>query len=147
MAPLIVLATCTLLARGIGALGVGYLDSWRSAVAVGLAAMFALTASAHWTRRKRAGLIAIVPAWVPRPDLIVTISGALELLGAVGLIAPPTRVAAALCLSVLLVAMFPANVRAARGVDHPAAPRTPLPLRTALQVVYLAAALYVAGAA
>lgn len=144
MAPLIVLVVVTLAARGVGALGVEYVGSWSAAVAVGLAAMFTVTASSHGVQPRRDGLIAIVPTWVPRPALVVTVSGALELLGAIGLILPPTRTVAALCLAALLVAMFPANIRAARGVDHPAAPRTPLPLRTVLQAVFVGAALYVA---
>jgi uncharacterized membrane protein len=144
MAPLIILIVITLAARGVGALGLGYLDSWSAALAIGLAAMFTVTAISHWVQPRRDGLIAIVPAWVPHPKAVVTVTGALEMLGAFGLLLPPTRVAAAICLAALLVAMFPANVRAAHGVDHPAAPTTPLPLRTVLQVIFLAAAVFVA---
>ncbi|WP_027929057.1 DoxX family protein [Amycolatopsis thermoflava] len=144
MVPLIVLAITTLAARVLGALGVDYVDSWSAAVAAGLAVMFTVTAVSHWIRPKRDGLVAIVPTWVPTPGLIVTITGILELLGAAGLLVPGTRVASAICLAVMLVGMFPANVRAAHGVDHPAAPRTPLPLRTTLQVVFVAAAVFVA---
>ncbi len=144
MAPLIALVATSLAARGIGALGVAYLDAWPSAIAVGLAAMLTMTALSHWIQPKRAGLIAIVPSWVPAPALVVTVTGALELAGAIGLLMPPTRPAAAVCLAILLVAMFPANVWAAQGVDHPAAPRTPLPARTALQILFLGATLYVA---
>lgn len=144
MVPLIVLVVSTLLARGIGALGVGDVATWPASVAVGLAVMFAITASAHWVQPKRDGLIAIVPARIPHPALVVTLSGTLELLGAIGLLAPATRIAAAICLTILLIAMYPANVRAARGVDHPAAPRTSLVLRTVLQIVFIAATLYVA---
>ena len=39
----------------------------------------------------------------------------------------------------MLIALFPANVVAAGGVDHPAAPSTPLLPRAALQVVLLLA--------
>lgn len=144
MVPLIILIVITLAARGAGALGVGYMDSWSAALAIGLAAMFVVTAISHWVQPRRGGLIAIVPTWVPRPSVVVTVTGALEMLGALGLLMPMTRAAAALCLAALLVAMFPANVRAAHGVDHPAAPTTPLPLRTVLQVIFLAAAVFVA---
>src|SRR5690606_25233910 len=67
MAPLLTLLLVTLLARGVGALGVGYVATWPDAVAVGLAAMFLLTASAHWTQPRRDGLIAIVPPSLPAP--------------------------------------------------------------------------------
>lgn len=146
MVPLIILTVVSLAARASGALGLSYLDSWSAAIAVGLAAMFTVTAISHWVQPRRDGLIAIVPAWVPYPSVVVTITGVLEMLGALGLLLPATRTAAAICLAALLVAMFPANVRAARGVDHPAAPATPLPLRTALQAIFLAAAIFVAVA-
>lgn len=144
MAPLLTLLLVTLLARGVGALGVGYVATWPDAVAVGLAAMLLLTASAHWTQPRRDGLIAIVPPSLPRPDLLVTATGVLEVAGAVGLLVPATRVAAAVCLAALLLVMFPANVRAARGVTHPAAPRTPLLPRALMQVLFVAAAGLVA---
>src|SRR5690606_4466798 len=83
-------------------------------------------------------------AVAPRPDLLVTATGALEVAGAVGLLVPATRVAAAVCLAALLLVMFPANVRAARGVTHPAAPRTPLLPRALMQVLFVAAAGFVA---
>ena len=144
MTPLLTLVVVTLLARLAGVLGVDYVGTWPDAVAVGLAAMFLLTASAHWSRVRREGLIAIVPRALPRPDLLVTVTGLLEILGAVGLLIPTTRVPAAIGLGVLLLVMYPANVRAARGVDHPAAPRTPLPARTAMQVLFVAATVLVA---
>src|SRR5436305_4623487 len=105
MQPLIVLAAAfALLILPLG---------WWTALRIGLAAMFLLTASAHWGKR-RLDLIRMVPAAFPRPDLIVTITGLLELLGAAGLLLPATSGAAAACLAALLLAMFPANVRAAR---------------------------------
>ena len=78
MAPLITLVLVTLLARGVGALGVEYVATWPGAVAVGLAAMFLLTASAHWTQPRRDGLIAMVPPALPRPALLVTVTGVLD---------------------------------------------------------------------
>lgn len=145
MAPLLTLVIVTLLARGVGALEVDYVATWPDAIAVGLAAMFLLTASAHWTQPRRDGLIAIVPPPLPRPDLLVTATGVLEIAGAVGLLLPATRVAAAVCLGLLLLVMFPANVRGSR-IDHPAAPRTPLLPRTAMQVLFVGAAALVATA-
>ncbi|WP_029145188.1 DoxX family protein [Microbacterium luticocti] len=146
MVPLIILTVVSLAARAVGAFGLDALNSWSAALAVGLAVMFTVTAISHWVQPRRDGLIAIVPTWVPHPSLVVTVTGALELLGALGLLVPATRVVAAICLAALLVAMFPANVRAAHGVDHPAAPTTPLALRTALQVIFVAAAVFVAVA-
>ncbi len=151
MMPFIVLIVVALASRLLGFFGVAYLDGWGESLAVGLAAMFLLTASAHFQRPRRDGLIAIVPPRLPRPALLVTVTGILELLGAVGLLIPPTvipgiRVAAAICLGALLLVMFPANVRAASARRHPAAPTTPLGLRTALQVAFVASTVVVAVA-
>jgi uncharacterized membrane protein len=110
----------------------------------GLSLMFLLTASAHWGKR-RPDLIAMVPTAFPRPDLIVTITGTLEILGAVGLLVPATAPAAAVCLALLLLAMFPANVGAAHEhLKIGQTPATGLTLRTILQGVFIAA-LLVAG--
>ena len=68
----------------------------------------------------------------------------LDLLGAIGLLYPPTRVAAAVCLFVLMLVMFPANVYAARMPNPPKSMTSRLSLRTAEEVVYLAAAVVVA---
>jgi uncharacterized membrane protein len=143
MAPLLTLAAVTLLARAAGAAGLAPTHSWPGALALGLAAMFLLTTSAHFTRPRREGLVAIVPPWVPNPGLAVSVTGILELAGAVGLVVPATRVAAALALGVLLLALFPANVYAARERRHAAAPTTPLVPRALMQAAYLAALLLV----
>jgi uncharacterized membrane protein len=144
MAPLITLLLSSIAARCIGWLGVGYVNSWTAAIAVGLAAMFILTGFAHFAPRLRGDLIAIVPPRLPAPGSLVTITGLLELLGAVGLLLPMTRVAAAVCLLVLMLAMFPANVYAARMPNPPKSMTTQLPLRIAVEVVFLAAAVAVA---
>jgi uncharacterized membrane protein len=144
MAPLITLLVGSIVARIVGSLGVGYVNSWTAAIAVGLAAMFVLTGVAHFAPRMRADLIAIVPPRLPAPGVLVTVTGVLELLGAVGLLLPVTRVAAAVCLLVLMLAMFPANVYASRMPNPPKSMTTRLSLRTAIEVVFLAAAVAVA---
>ena len=144
MAPLIALLVGTMAARMAGWLGVNYVDTWVRAVAVGLAAMFVLTGVAHFVPPLRDNLIAIVPPQLPAPGLLVSITGVLEFLGAVGLLVPVTRVAAAVCLLLLMLAMFPANIYAARMPNPPKSVTTQLPLRTAEEIVYLAAAVVVA---
>jgi uncharacterized membrane protein len=133
----------TLAARLIGWLGVDYVDSWPQAVAVGLAVMFVMTGVAHFVPATRRDMIAIVPPRLPAPGLLVTITGVLELLGAAGLLYPPTRVAAAVCLFVLMLVMFPANVYAARMPNPPKSMTSRLDLRTAEEIVFLAAAVMV----
>jgi uncharacterized membrane protein len=147
MAPLITLLVGTIAARSIGWLGWSsgaYVNSWNAAIAVGLAAMFVMTGFAHFAPAMRRDLIAIVPPRLPAPGYLVTATGLLELLGAVGLLVPVTRVAAAVCLLALMLAMFPANVYASRMPNPPKSMTTQLPLRTAIEVVFLAAAVAVA---
>lgn len=148
MAPLVVLILATVAARTVGALGVEGVASWSSATALGLAAMFILTGLAHFTPARRAGLVAIVPPRLPHPQTWVTLTGILELIGAAMLLTPPDRgpwrVLAAWGLTALLLAMFPANVYAARRPRAATAPHTPLLRRTAMQCVFLAATVFVA---
>jgi uncharacterized membrane protein len=132
MFPFIVLVIATLLFRAIGAAGVALLTNWTWCVRGGLVVMFFLTASAHWGKR-RADLVAMVPRTFRRPDLMVSVTGVLEILGAVGLLIPAIAPVAAACLAMLLITLFPANIRAAA-----------LPLRALLQLVFLVAVL-VAG--
>jgi uncharacterized membrane protein len=144
MAPLITLLLGSVAARIVGWLGVDYVGTWTSAIAVGLAAMFVLTGVAHFVRPMRGDLVAIVPPRLPAPGLLVTITGVLEFLGAVGLLLPTTRVPAAVCLLLLMLVMFPANVYATRMPNPPKSMTTRLPLRTAMEVIFLAAAVAVA---
>lgn len=137
MAPLVFLLLGSLGARLTGLLGVDALDTWPDALRVGLALMFTATGLAHFIGM-RGELIAMVPTQLPRPGLLVTVTGVLELAGAVGLLIPATATAAALCLAALLIVMFPANLHLARtGTDLDFSDRT-VP-RTILQAVFLAA--------
>ncbi|GAB7141483.1 DoxX family protein [Mycobacterium riyadhense] len=144
MAPVITLLLGSIVAWIIGCFGVAYVNNWTAAVAVGLAAMFVLTGVAHFAPPLRGDLIAIVPPRLPAPGLLVSLTGVLELLGAAGLLLPGTRVAAAVCLLVLMLVMFPANVYAARMPHPPKSMTTRLSLRSAEEVVFLGAALVVA---
>ena len=142
MLPFLVLIVSVLLLRIIGAIGVIALQSWTHSLRGGLAVMFLLTASAHWGTG-RPDLVRMVPKIFPRPDLIVTITGILEIAGAIGLLVPPTTKVASTCLAFLLIAMFPANVRAAReNLTLGGKPTTPLVLRTLLQIAFIAALMW-----
>jgi uncharacterized membrane protein len=137
MLPFIVLSISFLLLRALGAVGVHYLNGWIVPLRTALAIMFLLTASAHWGKR-RPDLVRMVPPAFPTPGLLVTITGVLEIMGAIGLMIPRTAPAAAICLAILLIAMFPANVHAARhGLVIAGKPATRLPLRFALQLVFI----------
>jgi uncharacterized membrane protein len=143
MAVIVALVLGTVGARLVGWLGVDYVNSWPQAVAVGLAAMFLMTGVAHFVSPLRRDMIAIVPPRLPAPGLLVTTTGVLELVGAAGLLYPPTRVAAAVCLFVLMLVMFPANIYASRMPNPPKSMTSRLDVRTVEEVVYLAAAVVV----
>ena len=143
MAVIVSLVLGTIAARLIGWLGVEYVDSWPQAVAVGLAVMFVMTGVAHLVPAMRRDMIAIVPPRLPAAGSLVTITGVLELLGAAGLLYPPTRVAAAVCLFALMLVMFPANVYAARMPNPPKSMTSRLDARTAEEIVFLGAAVVV----
>jgi uncharacterized membrane protein len=130
-------------ARLVGWLGVDFVDNWPKAIAIGLAAMFVLTGVAHFVNPLRRDMVAIVPPRLRAAGVLVTLTGVLELIGAVGLLYPPTRVAAAVCLFVLMLAMFPANVYASRMPNPPKSMTTRLDVRTVEQVVFLGAAVVI----
>ncbi|EFM12575.1 conserved hypothetical protein [Paenibacillus curdlanolyticus YK9] len=141
MAPFIALIVSFGIFRVAGWFGWSYVDDWQHSLQAAVAVMFLLTASAHWGKR-RADLIRMVPPILPRPGLIVTATGWLEIAGAIGILVPAVSSAAAVGLTLMLLAMFPANVRAAKEkltIDGQPVPK--LAVRTLLQIVFIAAVL------
>ena len=137
MTVLFALLVSLLLLRGIGALGFATFASWPAATRYALAVMLLFTASAHFTSMKE-DLIRMVPSWVPRPRVVVFITGICEILGAIGLLVPVVQRASGIALILFFVAVFPANVRAARaGVTLRGKPATPLWIRTPMQVLFI----------
>jgi uncharacterized membrane protein len=137
MVVLIVLFGSLLLYRAMGVLGVSLFATWVSCARCALATMFAFTACSHFAPMKK-DLIATVPPALPCPDLIVLVTGILELAGAAGLLFDATRRLAAWGIILLLIAMFPANVGAARrGMKIRGRPVTPLWIRTPMQALFV----------
>jgi uncharacterized membrane protein len=137
MAVLIVLLGSWLVFRGIGWLGVSEFATWQASARYALAAMFVVTGTAHFNRMKH-DLERMVPRAFPQPMLIIYVTGLLEFLGAAGLLLPKVRSVAGVCLIVLLIAMFPANIRAAReGLQMRGKPATALWLRAPMQVLFM----------
>ncbi len=80
----------------------------------------------------------IVPPSLPAPRTLVYVSGAAELLGAVGVLMPSLRVYAGWGLILLLLAVFPANVHMAlHPSDFERIPAWALYLRLPLQFVLI----------
>ena len=131
-----ILIVVWMLFRAIGAAGFPLFASWKSAFPYAFAVMLIFTAIEHFKRREE--LKAMVPRWIIDPDLVVFITGVLELAGAAGLVFRFTRPLAVTGLVVLLIAIFPANIKAAR--DHltiRGLPATPLPVRALIQVAFI----------
>ena len=138
MIVLAILVGATLLARLLGVGGVEALDSWPAATRVGLSAMFLFTALAHFNSMRH-DLAQMLPPAVPQPLAVVYVTGLCEILGAIGLLLPSTRIYAAAALIVFLVAVLPANIHAARaGVTLRGKPATPLVVRIPLQLLFIA---------
>ena len=148
MAPLFVMIVGWLGFRLMGVAGVSEAGAtWTGALRYAMAAMFIFTAVSHFHPRTRPDLVRMVPPFFPLPGLLVTLTGILEVLGAFGLLIPPLISPAALALSGLLIAMFPANVHAAVN-DLPIGgrPATPLAIRLPLQLFWIGALWWIARA-
>jgi uncharacterized membrane protein len=137
MEVLLVLGLSFIVLRGLGLLGVKWLSSWEDAGRGALVVMFFFTAASHFTSLKH-DFVAMIPEPLPRGLWVVYLTGVLEIAGAVGLLIPRFRRVAAVCLVLLLLAMFPANVNAALN-EIPLRGRTPtsLWLRLPMQVLFI----------
>src|SRR5690625_4279922 len=102
-----------------------------------MSAVYISTAVTHFIEPQRSGLVAIVPNFVPWPELAVTASGFAEFAIALALVLPRTRRWAALASIALLLVLFPANSGAASGVVNPTVPSTGLTPRALLQLAFL----------
>jgi uncharacterized membrane protein len=145
MVPFIVLLVSFVALRSVGLLGVTALDNMDLPLRIALCLMFLLAASAHWGKG-RPDLVRMVPPVFAHAEALVTITGVLEILGAVGLLVPMTSRLAAICLAILLLALFPANIRAAR--EHLTILGRPAPsllVRGAIQLMFLSALVTVAA--
>ncbi|QKS44824.1 DoxX family protein [Paenibacillus cellulosilyticus] len=137
MIPLIALIVSWALFRVIGLLGASYFDEWHTTLQAAVAIMLLLTASAHWGA-KRKDLVRMVPPAFPQPGRIVSITGYLEIAGAIGIMIPALSLYASIGLVLLLIAMFPANIYAARHkLTLSGRPVPSLPVRTLIQIIFL----------
>jgi uncharacterized membrane protein len=81
-----------------------------------------------------------IPPVFPARSFLVVLTGVLEIAGAIGLFVPSARRSAALWISIMMVAVFPANIydagKIVDGLQFPG-----VPVRLAMQVVYIALVL------
>lgn len=138
MIPLFVLIGSFAVFRLAG-FGIPYFAGWQHALRAALGAMFLLTASAHWGK-KRPDLIRMVPAIFGNCGLWVTLTGIAEILIAAGLQVPRAKPAVAIAAVVMLIAIFPANAKAAQ--ERLSIGGRPVPgfwLRLGIQLVFFVA--------
>ncbi len=140
MIPLVVLLV-SFVVFWLAGLAVPWFAPWQHALRAALGVMFLLAASAHWGKR-RPDLVRMIPRSFGSPGFWVTITGIAEILIAAGLQLPVTARPAALLAALMLLAIFPANVKAARErLTLGGRPVPRLGPRIAIQVVFLAAVL------
>src|ERR671920_1555544 len=137
MISLFVLVVSFIVLRGLGALGVKRLSSWRDSGRIALVIMFLFTGFSHFSSLKH-DFAAMIPAPLPNDLWVIYLTGLFEIAGAVGLLIPRTRRLAGVCLAVYLVAVFPANVYAALNeVPIRGEAPTPLWVRGPMQLLYV----------
>lgn len=110
MIVLVVLAVVYLLLLLLDTLGVrpAALRTHRARLRVALAAMFVLAASSRLASPET--LVQMIPPSLPFRYEALYLSGAFEILGAVGLLVPSLQRPAGLGLALLLLLVFPANL-------------------------------------
>lgn len=138
MAPLICLIAAFLVFRILG-LEWHYFADWHIALRASLGAMFLLTASAHWGKR-RVELVRMVPESMGNAGTCVSVTGFAEIAIAAGLQISRIAPWAAGIAVVMLCCLFPANIKAAREhltISHK--PVMPVAPRLILQIIFIAA--------
>ena len=102
-----------------------------------LALFFIIAGANHF--RSPETYLAMMPPWLPAPNLLNFISGAAEIAGGIGILIPKTRRAAAIGLVLLLIVIFPANIHVAiHGWEGMDIPRWALIARLPFQLLMIA---------
>lgn len=142
MVVLLILIVSSLIFRGLGWTGIQAFGTWQDAARDGLSVMLLFTGVSHFTLM-REDFIRMIPPSIPWPRAMVYFTGVCEIAGAIGLVLPGFRRAAAYALIAFFVAVLPANIRAARaGITLRGKPATNLWLRVPMQIVFIAVAIW-----
>jgi uncharacterized membrane protein len=139
---LAILALSSLIFRGLGFAGVAAFATWQAASRDALSLMLVFTGVSHFTSMKE-DFVRMMPPSIPWPGALVYFTGICEIAGAVGLLLPEFRRAAAYALIAFFLAALPANINAARaGVTLRGKPATSLRLRIPMQILFIAIAFW-----
>ena len=110
-------------------------------VRVLFAAFFVIAGVTHFTNREF--FISIVPPYLPWPEMLVYVSGVVEIVLGVLLLVPSMTRITAWGQIALLIAVFPANIHMAMNPQlYPGTPYAALLLRLPLQGVMVAIAYW-----
>ena len=77
---------------------------------IAMTAMLLLTAIGHFKFKK--GMALMIPAFIPAKDLVVLVTGILEILAAIGLLISSTERLTGICLMIFFLLLLPANMYA-----------------------------------
>lgn len=106
-----------------------------------LVTLFAFVGVMHFVKTQ--SFISAMPDFIPYKELVVQLTGVLEISGAIGLLIPRLRRLTGICLAVFLVCVFPVNINMAlHPQNFPAIPAYALWIRLPLQALFIWMAIY-----
>ena len=144
MVVLFILVFAGLVFRGLGFAGVSAFATWQASARDALSLMLVFTGISHFTFMKE-DLVRMMPPSIPWPRAMVLLTGICEIAGAIGLLLPEFRRAAAYALVAFFLAVLPANIHAARaGLTLRGKPATNLWLRIPMQMLFIGIAFWAA---
>lgn len=118
----------------------------RTAARWGLAVFFIVAGLNHF--RTPSFYLPMMPAYMPAHDLLIALSGMMEIAGGIATLVPRLRRVAGWFLTLLLLAILPANIEMAVHPElFPAVPQWALYLRLPFQIVLIGWALWATGGA
>ena len=142
MIVLLILVLSCLFLRGLGVVGISAFATWQACARDGLSLMLVFIGISHFTFMKE-DFVRMMPPSIPWPRPMVYFTGVCEIAGAIGLLVPEFRRAAAYALVAFFLAVLPANIHAARaGVTLRGKPATSLWLRIPMQILFIAIAVW-----
>jgi uncharacterized membrane protein len=142
VAILFILVFSGLVFRGLGFAGIRLFASWQASARDALSLMLVFTGISHFTFMKE-DFVRMMPPSIPWPRAMVYFTGVCEIAGAIGLLFPQFRPAAAYALIAFFLAVLPANIHAARaGVTLRGKPATSLWVRIPVQILFMAVAFW-----
>ena len=142
MIVLLILVVSCLIFRGFGFAGIPAFATWQASARDALSLMLVFTGISHFTFMKE-DFVRMMPPSIPWPRAMVYFTGVCEIAGAVGLLLPEFRRAAAYALIAFFLAVLPANIHAARAaVTLRGKPATRLWLRIPMQILFIAMAFW-----